>query len=307
MIRGFLLLSIGASLFASSDYVPFSKFSKEKQVEYNFIKIEKNSNEKIPEVKKIKKTQIRNYKKANEANLIKKSQIRKQISQNTVNIKNSEAIKEYKKENILNTNIKNTQDTFNKNFSITPRLTYSYMQVNGYHSGKVDLKDEDNVVIPEISIEYKNNIVKVEGFSTKTFYDNVVIGGEDLYTKASLYKLSYLYKYQNAKFGLAYNRYKIKWNYLYSGFYFYGDDKQNFPSAELHLNNSDENLKVEYGLSYGRNSDVKYAYEYYITLGYKIFKNDDLVIQAGYKNRTIDNDGSKFEFAGPTLTLSSTF
>jgi len=287
MIRGLLLVSMGMSLFASSDYMPLSKFSKEKKAEYNFIKVENNTDEKIQDIKPISQDIIN----TEDINVVENKQI----------------ITEYKKENILNTDIKNNQDTFNKDFSITPRLTYSYMQVNGYHSGKVDLKDEDNVVIPEISIEYKNNIVKVEGFSTKTFYDNVIIGGEDLYTKASLYKLSYLYKYQNAKFGLAYNRYKIKWNYLYSGFYFYGDDKQDFPSAELHLNNADENLKIEYGLSYGRNSDVKYAYEYYINLGYKIFKNDDLIIQAGYKNRTIDNDGSKFEFKGPTLTLSSTF
>ena len=38
MIRGFLLLSIGVSLYASSEYVPISKFSQSEQVEHNFKK-----------------------------------------------------------------------------------------------------------------------------------------------------------------------------------------------------------------------------------------------------------------------------
>jgi hypothetical protein len=47
MIRGFLLLSIGATLYADSEYVPFSKFSKSQQKEHNFKKVEIKSNKKI--------------------------------------------------------------------------------------------------------------------------------------------------------------------------------------------------------------------------------------------------------------------
>jgi len=47
MIRVFLLLSIGATLYANSDYVPFSKFSKSDQIKYNFNKIEVDYSKKI--------------------------------------------------------------------------------------------------------------------------------------------------------------------------------------------------------------------------------------------------------------------
>ena len=301
MVKSFLLLSIGASLFANSDYVPLSKFSKDQQVENNFIRVEK---------KKIEKIELKdNIEEVKQINEIK---IGKPISQNIVKeekteIKNKDILKEYKQDNILKDEVNFADNTFSKNFSITPKFSYSYMQINGYHSGKINLKENKGVFIPEISLRYYNNILKLEGFKTKAFYDNVIIGGEDLYTETSWYKLHYLYNYRNAKIGLAYNRYVTEWNFLYNNSYYIAKDKQNFPSLELHLKNQKDKIQAEYGVSYGRNSNVKYAYEYYINLGYKILKDDLLTISAGYKNRTIDNDGSKFVYKGPIISLTSTF
>ncbi|WP_122892896.1 hypothetical protein [Arcobacter peruensis] len=294
MIRGFLLLSIGASLFASSDYVPFSKFSKEKQVEYNFIKIEKNSNEKIPEVKKIKKTQIRNYKKANEANLIKKSQIRKQISQNTANIKNSEAIKEYKKENILNDNTKITNNTFIKDIKITPKLSYMHV------SSSIEDEDTDKTheIIPEISFTYKNHTLKADYFNVNRKLLNSFNYDTDWY------RLIYLHKIENLNVGLGFNSLKLELSLLGIS----DKNSEKFPTFEFHMKNNRDRFLVEYGGFYGKNSDeIKSAYEYYLNLGYKIFNNDNLIFNLGYKNRTVDYDNTKLEFKGPTVGISTSF
>jgi len=59
MIRGFLLLSIGAILYAGSEYVPLSEFSENQQIEHNFKKVEIINNKKIEQVKQIKKIEIK--------------------------------------------------------------------------------------------------------------------------------------------------------------------------------------------------------------------------------------------------------
>lgn len=75
MIRSFLLLTIGISLYASSDYIPFSEFTKNKQIENNFINIEQK-----PEVKVNNK-----FKKKS----IKYNYVNKNILKNTIKVTTS--------------------------------------------------------------------------------------------------------------------------------------------------------------------------------------------------------------------------
>jgi hypothetical protein len=318
MIRGFLLLSIGATLYANSDYIPFSKFSENEQIKHNFKKLEVNNNEKIEQVKQIKKVSIRNYKKASETNIIKKTEIRKPIKTNINKIEkniiqekeviqNKEIIKEYKNDNILRKELKYTEKPFSDNFSITPKLTYTFLRHDGDYPDKVGLKDEESILIPEISLAYKNHILKAETMSTEGHFKRVIIDGSDLDTKTSWHKLNYLYKYHNAKIGLSYNNYKTKWNAIVSGIPVSLNEKRTFASLEVHLKNEKDNLQVEYGASLGKSGNVDIAYDYYVNLGYKIFKDDGLILSAGYRNRAIDFDSLKFEYNGPTISLSSRF
>jgi hypothetical protein len=292
-----LLASICAGLYASNEYVPFSEFSQNQKIKYNFEKVENI----IKKEQVVKKPIIRNYKKATESNIIKKIEIRTEIKQK------EEMVKEYKNENILKNEIKVNESSFGNNFSITPKLTYSYIKHDGYVSGKVGLVDYKNLLSPEVSIEYNNHILKLEGMRTNAYFKKVLIGGGDLSTKTSWYKLNYLYKYQNAKIGLAYNIYNTRWNGILNNQYFSAQEKQKFASLELHLKNEENKIQAEYGLSYGKNSEVDYAYEYYLNLGYKIFNDDRLIISAGYKDRSIETGSLKFEYKGPTISLTSTF
>ncbi len=318
MIRGFLLLSIGATLYAGSEYIPFSKFSQSQQIEYNFKKVEVDYTQRIDEAKQIKKVLIRNYKKPMPIIINEKIEIEKPISENSTNIeeqiiqkkdvnKNIEIVNEYKNDNILNDEVKYTEKPFSSDLSITPKLTYSYLRHDGDYPGKIGLKDNENILVPEISLAYKNHILKAEVMSTKGHFKRVLIGGGDLDTKTSWYKLNYLYKYQDIKIGLAYNSYKMKWNPIVSNVPLSVNNKRTFPSLEVHFKNEKDKLQVEYGASLGKSGTVNLAYDYYVNLGYKIFKNDDLIISAGYRNRSIEFDSLKFEYYGPTISLSSTF
>lgn len=282
MIRGFLLLSIGASLFASSDYVPFSKFSKEKQVEYNFVKVEKKSNEKIQEVKKIKKTQIRNYKKPNEANLIKKTQLRKPVIQDTIKPKTN---------NIKSAQLEATK--YKQNILYTAKLTYSPLNVE-HSTTTTSSTNKSNSFEPSASINYGNH--KLEGSYFKSESDASVA---DIDT--TWYKLAYKYNYKNASAGIAANHLIIDKTV--------SQKKETFPSLEIDFKNSSEYLALQYGASIGKNSNIDYAYEYFFNVDIKPSIDSSASVVVGYKNRTVqfENNDEKFEFTGPYLGINTKF
>jgi hypothetical protein len=301
-------------LYAQDDYVPLSKLSNAKKIEYNFVdKKEKVEKPKIGEYEP-RKVEVKKYEAITP---IKKVEIKENIIENDVNIEkieepkeqkivNKELVKDYKSENILQ-NVKKNSLNSSKDFSITPKLSYSFLKTDIYITDKVSIVEEKGIVIPEISFSYKEHTLKAETMSVKSYFEGVIIGGEDLAMKNSWHKLSYLYKYQNANVGLAYNSYEMKGDFIFDNVYYYANDKQRFPSLELHLKNEEDRIQAEYGLSYGKNSDIDYAYEYYVNLGYKIFKNNDLVINAGYKNKTIEIEEARYQHKGPIISLGGTF
>jgi hypothetical protein len=302
-------------LYAQDDYVPLSKLSNAKKIEYNFVdKKEKVEKPKIGEYEP-RKIQEKEYEAITP---IKKVEIKENIIENDVNIEkieepkeeekviNKEFVKEYKNDNILQ-NVKKNSLNSSKDFEIAPKLSYSFLKTDIYITDKVSIVEEKGIVIPEISFSYKEHTLKAETMSVKSYFEGVIIGGEDLAMKNSWHKLSYLYKYQNANIGLAYNSYEMKGDFIFDNVYYYANDKQRFPSLELHLKNEEDRIQAEYGLSYGKNSDIDYAYEYYVNLGYKIFKNNDLVINAGYKNKTIEIEEARYQHKGPIISLGGTF
>ena len=289
------------SLFASSEYVPVSELSNDKKVEYNFVnksslnkqnnQIETNNYKNVVKesneiIEPLEEVEIKETKVIVPENIKEK----KEVIQNTKTV-NKTLVKEYKKENILKDEVKYSDNSFSKDFSVTPKL--SYMNVNT-SVDKLNVNNKSHEIVPEFSLTYKNiHTIKADYFN---------VNAEEFDT--NWYRIAYLYKFLNANIGLAFNSLTLKGDYLDDG-----KDNEKFPTIEIHLKNSQNQLQVEYGGFYGKNSEnIKSAYEYYLSLGYKIFNNDNLIVNAGYKNRTVeDDDGYILEYKGPTLGISSTF
>lgn len=296
-----IVSSLTLTLFASDGYVPLSNLSNEQKQEYNFINknsvinLEKNNTyEKVENIQK--EEEIQTFEE--EIEEVKKEPI----------TTDKEFVKEYKKQNILKDEKKENSTFFAKDFSVTPKISYSYLTVDGYYPHKVKPEDRKNIVIPELFIRYKNHILKYEQIRVKTNFEKVIIGDNDFDMKTSWRKLAYLYQYdENMNFGLAYNFYKSDMNVDYYGFIIPYKEREKFASAEVNFKNQENNLIAEYGVSYGKNNEIDYSYEYYLTLGYKLLDNDKLIFNAGYKNKTINIDDLKFKYEGPVIGISSTF
>ena len=295
------------SLFASSEYVPVSELSNDKKVEYNFVnksslnkqnnQIETNNYKNVVQesneiIEPLEEVEIKETKVIVPENIKEK----KEVIQNTKTV-NKTLVKEYKNENILKDEVKLSDNTFSKDFSVTPKLSYM----------RLTLSDEEeigktNILLPEIAFKYKNHILKTDymGVDIKYIYSYF-----DLNVETSWYRLAYLYNFYNANIGLAYNNYKVKASLLGVS----GKDTDEFVTLEIHAKNKQNHIVAEYGGFYGKNdSDIENAYEYYLNLGYEVLNNDKLVFTLGYKNRTIEfDDGLELEYKGPTLGISSTF
>ena len=309
-----ILSYLGVSLFAAGDYIPLSKLSDDEKVGYNFTdkkdivtpvesknytSVSKKNNEIIQPVEnnKIKE-------KIKDVNKVQVNEV------NTDLAEKENIIEEFKKENILQDVSKENKilKADNRDFSITPKISYSFLKSDIYIADRVSVVEERGVIIPEVAISYKNHTLKAETMSSKAYFEGVLIEGGDLSTDSSWDKLSYLYKYQNVNVGLGYNVYKLKNDFIFNEYdvTINGKEKERFASLEVHFKNEENNIQAEYGGSYGKNDNLDYAYEYYLDLGYKIFK-DSLIVSAGYKNRTIEIEDVRFQYKGPTLGLSSTF
>lgn len=295
------------SLFASGDYIPVSELSHSKKEEYNFVnktninkqnsQVETNNYKSVSQesdelIEPLEEVEIKETKQYVSENIKEK----KEVKQNT-KIENKTFVKEYKKENILKDEVKYSDNSFSKNFSVTPKLSYMRLTLSAEEEiGKT------NILLPEIAFKYKNHILKTDymGVDIKYIYSYF-----DLNVETSWYRLVYLYNFYNANIGLAYNNYKVKASLLGVS----GKDTDEFVTLEIHAKNKQNHIVAEYGGFYGKNdSDIESAYEYYLNLGYEVIKNDKLVFTLGYKNRTIEfDDGSEIEYKGPTVGISSTF
>lgn len=318
MKKTVVLPFLALSLFASDEYIPVSELSHSKKQEYNFIS-KTNINEEIETktytavsqesddvIEPLEKDEIKETK----VNISENIKEKKEVIPNT-KVENKTFVKEYKKENILKDEVKYSDNSFSKDFSVTPKLTYAYLITDITATERINAEDKESVLIPEITVSYKNHNLKAEGFETKSYFDKVLITGSDLETTVNWYKFYYMYSINKINFGIAYNKFNLDWKNV--DFNSTSKDKEEFISLELNMKNSNDILQVEYGVSYGKNNNISYSYEYYLNLGYKLLKNDSLILSAGYRNRTIENDfieedkEYKAEFEGPTISLTGTF
>lgn len=278
--------------YANNDYIPLNEMSKNDKYKYNFLKKEADLKVSEETYKPVQKTNNKPEEIPNIKDIEDSNPEVKNIKTNQKVI-DKEFVKDFKKDNILQDTKKQTYTSKNSDFSITPKISYMYVSTN-IDKEKLERTHE---AIPEIAFRFKEHTLKADyfGVSAKNKDTNIKFD-------TNWYKIAYLYNYLNANIGIAYNDYRVKGK---------ESDKfaQKFPSLELHFKNTENQLVVEYGGFYGKNdSQVKNAYEYYLNLGYKVFDNDSLVLNAGYKNRIIEtNESEKFEYKGPIIGLSTTF
>ena len=284
MIRGFLLLSIGATLYASSEYIPFSKFTENQQIKHNFKKVEINNNQRIDEVKQIKKVSIRNYKKPTSTNIVKKTEIRKSIVQKTTEPKIIQ--KDLKEKNVVKTR-------YEHDILYSARLTYSPLTTD-YSTSTTDNTNKTNSIQPSGSLTYGNHKVEASYFKSENDFSTSNLD-------TSWYKLAYKYNYKNINIGAAANHLVVDTNSI--------EKKETFPSLEIDFKNNSEVIDFEYGASVGKNSNIDYSYEYFFNVNVKPSKNSNQSLVVGYKNRTVqfEKNNEKLEFTGPFIGINTKF
>lgn len=287
-----LLLS---TLYAYDDYTPVSEISNDKKVEYNFMNSNKTVNKEVN--KKEEFQPVKSIKNIETKKEILQEEKIPEIKENSSTV-DKNFIKDYKKDNILQDTKKYTDNTNDKDFGVSTKVAYIYLSTEATANNLGTISDKTSEVLPEISFRYKNNIIKSDILKSSL---NDKETGFKLDT--TWYKIAYLYRYLNADIGFAYNKVETKSSFLSSNS---EKDTEEFPSIELNLKNIDHLLQAQYGVSYGRNNDID-AYEYYLNLGYRVFNNESLVLIAGYKNKTIEDDDLKVEYKGPIIGITSTF
>ena len=305
MIRWFLLLSIGASLHASSDYVPFSKFSQSQQIKYNFKKVEVNNIQKKEEVKKIE-----NYYNQTPSNTIKEIEIVKPIDERvqeveTINVIQKEQLLEIEKieqatekEIVKQEVVQKTR--YKQDILYSARLTYSPLSAD-YSDSLTSDSNKSNLIEPSGSVSIDNHKIEASYFKS----DNDFFNNENLDT--SWYKLGYKYNYQNVNVGLAANHINFDGNLL--------NGHDTFPSLEIDFKNTFASMDFEYGGAVGVGDQVEYSYEYFFNVNIKPSVNSDESFVFGYKNRTlelkVDADNNaidhKLEFTGPFIGINTAF
>lgn len=303
MKKFFILSFLSLFMFANEDYVPLSSFSDNQKADYNFI------NNSIIDATDLKTDATDDgYESVKE--VVEPIKTNKTVIEedNKDIIKKEEIVKEYKKDNILQDTKKETKISKQeqiKDFTVSPKIDFMYAQTDiGGTNGDM-YSDKRVAVIPEISVSYKQHILKIESFNTKSNFIDADNFNSDLETKVKWHKLNYLYQYQNTNVGLAYNNYTADFNIVNTNTKL--QDKEEFPSLEVNFKNEDNKLLALYGGSLGKNNNIDYSYEYYLNLGYKILKNDDLVLSAGYKNKTIEYSDLRYKYQGPMISLGGTF
>ena len=306
MKKAIVFCCLSSFAFANNDYIPLSEMSQSDKIKNNFVKKESKPQKDeaayapVGEINKVQKVEkipnIKDIPNIEELEEIQNVNVEsKNIETNTKTI-DKEFVKDFKKDNILQDTKKDSIAFNRSDFSVTPKISYMHVTTNI----EKENFDKTHEVIPEIAIKYKEHTLKADYFAADA-------KNKDFNNKfdTTWYRLAYLYNFYNANIGIAYNDFRIKGSE--SGIS--EKDTAKFPTLEVHFKNTENQLQVEYGGFYGKNdSDVKNAYEYYLSLGYKVFNNDNLIVNAGYKNRTIEDDeGGKIEYKGPILGISSTF
>lgn len=302
MKRILVLAFLPLVMSADDGYMPLSNFSDNQKADYNFVDnstvdAQNLKTDSTDEGYESVKDNIQSVK----PNKTKTEDDTKEVT------KKEDLVKEYKKDNILQDTKKENKirQVQNSDFFVTPKIDFMYTSTDIGGTKGYGYSDKKVVINPEISVSYKNHTLKGESFATDANFKNTPKFNSDLKADIKWYKFSYLYKYENANVGLAYNNYMADFKVINTNTKL--QDSEEFPSLEAHFKNEDDRLQGLYGGSVGKNGNIDYSYEYYFSFGYKVLKNDGLVLGAGYKNKTIEYKDLSYKYQGPTVSLTSTF
>ena len=276
MKKVILLASVCVGLYASNDYVPFSEFSKNQKLKYNFVKVENI----IEEKKVIQKPIIRAYKKETQKMVIKQREIRKPILTDSVMTKTPKKVPQ---------KIMGHED----NISFSAQLIYSPITSNYSNSTSSDSRTT-NLVQPEITVKYNKHTVKADYFTNESEFTSNKID-------TTWAKLGYRYNYEAVNIGIDANYVDIDNNS--------NNIEEIFPSLGIDVKNVTDSIDFNYGASAGTNNNIDYSYEYFFNVDIKSSVSDAASLVVGYKNKTIKltEDEEKYEFKGPYIGINTHF
>ena len=141
-------------------------------------------------------------------------------------------------------------------------------------------------------------ITVVKYFTSEDEFSGVNTGVID--TKLQWFKLGYRYNIDDLSIGADMNYVTLDVNET-------EDYNELYPSLELEFNHDIENIELSYGAGYGKNNNIDYSYDYFLSAGIKPYALSEASLVAGYKNRTIKDSDTKLEFSGPFIGVNSTF
>ena len=312
MKKAILFCILAIVLNASDDYIPLSKISDDKKLEYNFVTLDNTIIEakdldtkaitddgyssipvveeikyKAPEIKKTKENKQIINNEIKQKVLIEKIEP-ETIKQNVI-LKDEINISNIKKEQIL-VNTKDDETQSNSKFKFSAQITYSPITTTISGSG-ISLSNKTNGFVPEIQLQKGNHKAVAEYFKV----ENDFLGAN---VETTIYKLGYRYVYENANVGVDAN---------YAVFDDGTSDEEFYPSLEIDFSHNIDNIELSYGAGIGKNNNIDYAYDYFFNAGIKPYALSEASLVAGYKNRTIKDNDSKLEFKGPYIGVKSSF
>lgn len=297
MKKAVLLGLLTSSFLFSDDYLPLSELSKDKQYEYNFITLGNT----VIDAKEVntQSTPIPDgYKSVDK------------IVQEVPKEENTIIVEEVKKTNeiklpkqndlILKDEVKltpNKEVELQRDVFFSAQLTFSPITTDLSGSG-MSLSSKSNTIIPEIKLDIKDSSIVAEYFTSEDKFSGVNTGV--INTKLQWFKLGYRYNIDDLSIGADMNYVTLDVNET-------EDYNELYPSLELEFNHDIENIELSYGAGYGKNNNIDYSYDYFLSAGIKPYALSEASLVAGYKNRTIKDSDTKLEFSGPFIGVNSTF
>lgn len=307
-----ILLSLAATFFLfADDYVPLSKITQDKQLEYNFITLDNTviqasdvetqstvyedgyeSVENIPVVKP-QEVQIINKPKIQE---VVKPQVVKEIPNKDKLILNDEVKYTPKKAELITNDMNKTDVQLKKDVFFTAALTYSPITAE-ISDSSVSLSNKSNVFIPEGQVQINKHKFVAEYFKSENDFAGPTTS---VNVDTQWFKSGYRYNIENANVGADINYIKMESDLNTT-------EDEVFPSVEIDFSHNVDIVEFTYGAGIGTNSNIDYAYDYFLDVGIKPTQFSEASLIAGYKNRTFKDQDAKYEFSGPYIGVKSTF
>ncbi len=316
MKKAILLGLVTSSFLFANDYLPLSKISKDKKLEYNFITLD-NTIIQASEINTKSSITSDGYETVQEADIVipqkveekvqvkvkkkiaQKVIVEPEIKQEKIKPKKTELpkqsnliLKDEVKLNPEKTNVQLQRDLF-----FTAKITFSPVTADLSGFG-TSLSDKSNVFIPEARIDINDHSFTAEYFTSKNEFSG--INTTTIETQIQWFKGGYRYNIDNLSIG-------ADLNYAVLDVNSEEDYNELYPSLEIDMNHNIDNISLNYGAGFGKNNNIDYSYDYFLNVGIKPYALSEASLVAGYKNRTIKDEDTKLEFSGPYLGVSSTF